>query len=126
MIRRLMVFIIVIAVVGVAVNDLSRISKAVTHLRSVTYDVTRWAADNALQTPRDKAAAKILADAQAQGVTLYAYDQDDKSVRVYTSREVTGTIVAGPIYNLIEGASFNEAISSPFTIRNHKVAGIVR
>lgn len=126
MIRRLFGTIVIVAIVGIAINDVWRVADATTHLRGVTYDVTRWAAENAEGLSRDEAAAKILADAQAQGVTLYAYDQTEKAVRVYTSAGVEGTIVAGPVYNLIEGSSIAEALKKPLTIRDHRDAGFVR
>lgn len=126
MMRRLLGAIVVIAVLGIAVNDIWRVFDAESHLRGVTYDLTKWAAENVHDLPRDQAAAKILADAQAQGVTLYAYDQTEKAVRVYTSQEVHGTVVAGPVYNMLAGASFAEAISSPLTIRDHRDAGFAR
>lgn len=126
MLRRLLFIITFIGLLGIAANDVSRIATAYKELRGVTYDVTRWAAENAATMSRDQAAARILADAQAQGVTLYAYDQTDKAVRVYTSAEVRGTIIAGPIYNMVEGATLEEAYDRPLTIRDHRDAGFVR
>lgn len=126
MLRRLLVTVMFLGLFGIAINDAWRVSSEYKHLREVTYDVTRWAAENADTMTRDQAAARILADAGARGVTLYAYDQTDKAVRVYTSAEVDGTILAGPIYNMVEGATLDQAYDRPLTIRDHRDAGFAR
>lgn len=123
MLRRLVMTVLLLSLLGIAVNDAIHIGTDIKHLRLVTYELTRWAAENAQTMTRDQAAAKILADAQTQGVTLYAYDQTDKAVRVFTSMGVTGTIIAGPVYNMIEGKPFEDAWKSPLIIRDHQDAG---
>lgn len=126
MIRRLFGILIVVAILGIALNDVSRVATAMSGLRTDTYELTRWAAENTDGLTRDQGAALVLAEAQRFGITLYAYDQTEKAVRVYTSVDVTGTVVAGPIYNMLSGAEFREALKSPLTVRDHRDAAYAR
>ena len=124
--RRLLGTLLVLALIGIAANDIVRVARASSHLRGVTYDLALSAAEDAANLPRDKVASQLYKDAEAQGVTLYAYDQTDNVVRVFASQEVTDTIVAGPVYNLMLGAPLKEAISTPLTIQDRRNAGIAR
>lgn len=124
--RRLLGTLLVLALIGIAANDIVRVARASSHLRGVTYDLALSAAEDAVSMPRDKVASQLYKDAEAQGVTLYAYDQTDSVVRVFASQEVTSTIVAGPVYNLMLGAPLKEAISTPLTIQDRRNAGIAR
>lgn len=126
MIRRLFGIVIVVAIIGVALNDISKVATALSGLRTETYELTRWAAENTDGLSRDQGAALVLAEAQKSGITLYAYDQTEKAVRVYTSVDVTGTVVAGPVYNMLSGKEFRKALESPLTVRDHRDAAFAR
>lgn len=120
--RRAVALIALIIVFGVGAHDLSLVGSGVRHLRATTDDLTRWALANAARMPRNQAAATLYRQAQERGVTLYAYDQTAGGVRLYTSMEISGTIVAGPVSNLLLGATLSEALRSPLVVRDHRDA----
>lgn len=124
MLKRLIIIALILAVVGVVIHDLSIFASAQRALGDTTYDLATWAAHNTEGMKRDKAAAKVAAEAARHNVTVYQYDQSERQVEVWTRAEVPGTIVAGPIVNLVRGVSFPEALSAPFEITDYHEAGI--
>lgn len=120
--KRALAFVVVAALIAVAAHDLTLVGGGMRHLRTVTDDLTRWAAANAAGMSRTRAAATLYRRAQEQGVALYAYDQTAEHVRVYTSMEISGTIVAGPVSNLLLGATLSEALRAPLVVRLHREA----
>ncbi len=125
MLRRLIIIALVLAVIGVVIHDLSTFASAQRDLGDATYDLATWAARNTDGLSRDKAAAKVAAEGTRHGVTVYLYDQSDRSVEVWTRSYVDGTFVAGPVVNLVRGMPFSEALSEPFEITDYQEAGAI-
>jgi len=124
MIRRTIVIVLVLAVLAVAANDIWRYAQAQQRLRDTTYTIARWAAENALSESRDEVASKLVTMAGPSGVTVTMYGQTETGVQVWTQTKVEGTIVASTLANLLVGKPFAEASSTPFIIKDYRVAGI--
>lgn len=124
MIRRTILVLLVLAVLGIGANDAWRFAQTQSHLRRVTYELTKWAAENASALSRDQAATRLAAAAQSQGVTLVGYDQDGAHVTLSTREEVTGTILVGTVYNLVSGVEFSKSSTTPFFATDRREAGV--
>lgn len=126
MIRRFLTILITVAILGAAANDLWRYATTQSHIRKVTYSLAVWASENASLLERDQTAAQLLVDAQKQNVVVYAYDQTSEGVAILTKEELVGDVVVGTVINLMEGKSFQEAISSPAYVYDVRKAGFSR
>ena len=124
MVRKTIVIVLVIALVAVVANDVFRYAQAQQRLRDTTYDLARWAAENAPSASRDAIAKDLVAQAGPSGVTVTMYGQTDTGVQVWTQAEVPGLIVAGGLVNLLRGVPLGEAMSTPVTIKDYLEAGI--
>lgn len=108
----------------VAANDGWRYGMRQKVLNDATYELARWAAENADTLSRDQAASRLAQMGAARGITVYQYGQTDQNVQVWTQTNVTGTIIAGTFSSLMQGKSFDQARSAPFIIRDYREAGI--
>lgn len=122
--RRMITWILVLAVVGVLGSDIWIYSKAAKNLNEATYDLSRWALGTSGAANRDQVAAQLVQQATPYGVRVYQYDQNDNGVRLWTEDDVSGTIVLGTVWNMITGVAPNEAFGKPFVIRDYGEAGI--
>lgn len=122
--KKFITIVIVIAVIGVIINDVSRFATAKRHLGDATYELARWAADRVPTTSREDIAAVINTEAAPLGVKVYQYDQTENKAKVWTSSEVEDTVILGTIVNLTEGMSFEKARKSPWVITHYQEAGI--
>jgi len=124
MARRFIFGAIVVALLLVGVNDMWRYIQAQQQLRDTTYTIARWAAENAPAMKRDKVANQIVALAASDGVTVTMYGQNDQGVQVWTQKEVSGTIAAATVVNMLLGKSFSEAGKTPLLVKDYREAGI--
>lgn len=123
MIKRVVTIVLVVAVLGIAISDTYRYAVVQQRLRSTTYDLATWAAQNSSSFDRDEMARKLAATAAQEGVTVYQYDQTENSVRVWTQAEVRDTIVIGAVVNLMRGQDPSDSTGSTFTLRDYREAG---
>lgn len=122
--RRLISIVLVVGLLAIGINDLSRWATAQRNLTTMTDTLASKGADLAAQgQSREMVAAQLVAQAQPQGVTIYMYDQNAQGAQVWTQFEVTGTLVAGPVAALILNKPFKEALHAPLTIRDYATAG---
>jgi len=124
MIKRTLGILLVLAIVGIAVHDLWRYVSAEQRLQDATYELARWAAENADGMRREQAGVQLVAMATPMGVKVYQYDQTDSGIQIWTETSVPDTIVVGTIANLIEGRPVSESIGAPFTVRDYQEAGM--
>jgi Flp pilus assembly protein TadG len=124
MVRKTVVIVLVIALVAVVANDVFRYAQAQQRLRDTTYDLARWAAENAPSASREAIANNLVTQAGPAGVTVTMYGQTDTGVQVWTQAEVPGLIVAGGLVNLMQGVPLNRALSDPVKIKDYLEAGI--
>jgi len=122
--RRFIVGAVIVALLLIAVNDIWRYVETQQKLRETTYTIARWAAENAPSMKRDAVANEIVAMAAPSQVTVTMYGQNDQGVQVWTQKEVSGTIVAGTLANMLLGKSFSEAMAAPFVVKDYRQAGI--
>jgi Flp pilus assembly protein TadG len=124
MVQRTITIVLILAVVAIGVHDAWRYATAQQMLRDTTYDLARWAAENATTLSRDQAASQLAVMGASSGVTVYQYGQSSGGVQVWTETEVPSTIVAATIVNLLAGKPLSEATSAPFIIRDYREAGL--
>jgi len=124
MVRKTIVIALVVAVIALIANDVWRYAEAQQRLRDTTYSISRWAAETALDEPRDRVAKELVEKAAPAGVTVTMYGQSETGVQVWTQTEVPGLIFAGTIVNMMQGKSFAEASSSPLVIKDYRQAGV--
>ncbi len=123
MVRRILVTLLVIGIIGIIANDAGRYMVAEKELRSTTYEIVRWAGDNAISMSRDQAGIALVKMAEPHGVRVYMYDQTDHGVQVWTETDVSGTILAGTIVNMFRGRPYAEASKAPLVVRDYRTAG---
>lgn len=99
MVRNVLIIILVLIVAVVVVNDAGRWISTQFNLTEITSDVAQVAART--QGSRDAAAIAASEFATSQGLTLYAYDQDEQAVYVYTETELKDTLVLAPFLSLL-------------------------
>jgi len=119
MIRRIILIVLAIVVAAVVANDVWRYATAARMLTSVTYDLSRSASELSGDFDRAQVGSRLVAQATPSGVRVYQYDQDERLVRVWTETDVAGTWVAGPVYNMMLGMPFADALGEPLVIRDY-------
>jgi hypothetical protein len=125
MVRRIIWIVLLVAVVAVIGNDAARYVTAQRNLRDTTYDLARWAGENAAGMTREQAGAQLAAQGQARGVTVYQYGQTTEGAQIWAQSTVPGTLIAGTVANLVAGASLSEARTRPFVIRDYREANFL-
>jgi hypothetical protein len=124
MVKRTITILLILAVLGIIAYDTWKYVSAQQRLRDATYELTRWAGENADTMSRDQAAAQLAAMGSERGVTVYQYGQSDQGVQVWTETTVDDTVVAGTVANLVAGTPLSEAVGAPFVIRDYREAGV--
>ncbi len=122
--RRFITVVLVLALIAVAGNDIWRYTQAKSRLTEATYQLAKYAADASVTKDRDTVASEISQMAQPFGIVVYQYGQEERTVQLWTQTEVGGTIIVGPVINLVNGIPFSEALNASFTIREFRRAGI--
>jgi len=116
--RRFIVAILVIGVLALAASDAWRIVSAQRTLRDTTFDLTGWAAEHAAETDRDTVARELANQAAPAGVRVTQYGQTEIDVQVWTEIDVTGTVVAATVANMVLGKSYAEAQAAPLVLHH--------
>jgi Flp pilus assembly protein TadG len=124
MAQRTIAIILILVVVAIGAHDAWRYASAQQQLRDTTYELARWAAENASTLSRDQAAVQLAAMGAKDGITVYQYGQSPQKIEIWTETEVASTIVIATVANMIAGKPFSEATSAPFMIRDYREAGI--
>lgn len=123
MVQRTIGILLIIAVLAIAAHDAWRFTTAHNALRDATHDLALWAAENTEGIESAVAANAVAKQARAKAVELMRFERAGQRVRVWTRSQVTDTLVAGTIANLVAGMSLSEARRAPLTIRDYREAG---
>jgi hypothetical protein len=123
MTRRIVITIVVVAIAAVVANDAWRYATAQRQLRDTTYELARWAGENAPDMPRDALAAELATMARQRGVTVYEYGQNDQGIELRTRTSVEGILLIDGVQNLLNGAPVSEAFETPLAITDYRKAG---
>lgn len=123
--RRTISILVTLIIVGVLGLDIYTWSKTTMRLNETTYDLASTAGRLAAPgATRETVGAAIAQQAAQSGVRVYQYDQTETGVRVWTEADVTGTIVIGGVWNLMNGMEADAAFRTPFVVRDYGEAGI--
>lgn len=120
--KRFLYITLVVIVVAVAANDALRYSQAQRRLADTTFDLARYGAEH-LNESRDKVAGELVTMAGRDRVRVTMYGQGPKGIEIWTATNVEGTVFVGPVYNMILGKKFADAISTPLVITTYRAAG---
>ncbi len=101
MIKRILLIVLVV-VIGIAVvNDVGRYVVTYYNLSETTRQAARAAARTS--GDRNDIALAAVDAAEANGITVYAFDMDGSRVYVYTEVPLKGTWVLGPVLLSVQG-----------------------
>jgi hypothetical protein len=120
--RRAIGIALAIAVAFVFLNDAGRWVNAQSRLNESTAQLAEWAATNLHEQNRDQAALSVAGEGAKSGVKVYQYDQDQTTVRVWSSAEVSGTLVVGPYIAVSKGTPLKQAFDIPLVVRSYQQA----
>lgn len=120
--RRAIGIALVVAVALVFLNDVGRWVNAQSKLNESTAQLAEWAALNVQTQSRDAGALLVSSEGAKQGVRVYQYDQDQTSVRIWSSADVPGTWVIGPYVAVTKGTPIDQALGVPFVVRGYQQA----
>ena len=112
MVKKVVIIMLVVIVTIAIVNDIGRYVITWFNLDEVTRETSKVATAAAAQG-RDAAAAAAVDYAATQDVTLYAYDQNDATVYVWTEANLDGTWALGPILVTVRGGR----LADPYKVR---------
>jgi Na+-transporting methylmalonyl-CoA/oxaloacetate decarboxylase gamma subunit len=113
MVKKVVIIMLVVLVTIAVVNDIGRYVVTWFNIDEVTRETTKVAASAANQG-RDAAATAAVNYAATQDVTVYAYDQDESTVYVWTEKDLDGTWALGPILVTIQGGR----LTDPYKVRS--------
>jgi hypothetical protein len=119
--RRFVGIVLVIGIVAVLLNDAGRWVNSQSQLNEKTAQLAEWAATHVNQS-RDLAARTVAGEGAARGVRVYQYDQDQTTVRIWTSLDVPGTWVVGPYLAVAKGTPLAQAFGVPFVVKSYQQA----
>jgi len=122
--KRAIIILVVLAILGIVISDAYRYSTAQQALRSATYDLATWAAQNAPRMSRDQVAGQLAAMGTQRGVVVYQYGQSGQGIQIWTRSTVPDTYVAGTIVNVFKGVALSEALDEPLVIQDYREAGM--
>jgi len=120
--KRFLYIMLAVIVVAVIANDALRYSQAQRRLADTTFDLARYGAEH-LNEPRDKVASELVTMAGQNGVRVTMYGQGPNGIEIWTATNVEGTVFVGPVYNMVLGKKFADAISTPLVITTYRAAG---
>jgi len=113
---------LVIAVALVFLNDVGRWVNAQSQLNESTAKLADWASANVHATTRDAGAQIVTTQGAKTGVRVYQYDQDQNTLRIWSSADVLGTWVVGPYVAVTRGTPMDQALSVPFVVKSYQQA----
>jgi hypothetical protein len=120
--RRAIGIALVVAIALVFLNDVGRWVNAQSQLNENTAQLAEWAATSLAGRNRDAAAQLVTAEGTKRGLTVYQYDQDQNTVRIWGSVDVSGTWVIGPYVAITRGTPLDQALGVPFVVRSYQQA----
>ena len=118
--RRAIGVALVIAVAVVFLNDIGRWVNAQSRLNEDTAHLADWTAANVHTASRDAGAQLATTEGARLGIRVYQYDQDQNSVRIWSSSDVPGTWVIGPYVAVAKGVPIDQALGVPFVVRSYQ------
>jgi hypothetical protein len=111
MVKRIVLIIVVVVILIAVVNDIGRYIIVWYTLDETTREAARIAAAN--KEGRDAAAQAAVDYAATEDVTVYAYDEKDGRVYVWTEAELSGTWFLDSVLLVVQGGSLSE----PYTLK---------
>jgi hypothetical protein len=120
--RRAIAVALVVAVALVFLNDAGRWVNAQSQLNESTTQLAQWAATNIVGQDRNAAARIVSAEGAKRGISVYQYDQDQTTVRVWSSVAVRGTWLVGPYVAITKGTPIDQARGAPFVVKSYQQA----
>ncbi len=118
--RRVIVIGLVVAVAVVFLHDAGRWVNTQARLNEATTQLAEWASTNLrVQNPAE-APPIVAGEGAKRGVTVYRFEQDQTTVRVWTSANVVGTWVVGPYMAVNRGTPLRQSIGAPFVVRSYR------
>lgn len=115
--KKIIVVVIVVAFAAIFINDVGRYAKTRYDLSNIAMTTADSLADNRADS-RDKNARAAAQFAQAEGATVYLYDQDDTRIYVWVQKPVEGTWVLARAMSLIAGSP----IDTPYYVQTEDTA----
>lgn len=106
-VKKIIMLIVVVIIVVAMVNDVGRYIIVSYTLDETTREATRIAAK--ADGDRDDAAIAALEYAATQDVIVYAYDENDGNVYVWTESELDGTWFLDSVLLVVQGGSLSES-----------------
>jgi hypothetical protein len=114
MVKKIVIAAVIVVVVIAIINDVGRYIITWNSLDQATIEATRIAS----QTKGRDAAAQAAVDyAVTQGVTVYAYDEKDGNVYVWTEAPLERTWFLDSVLLVVQGGS----LSDPYMVRTERV-----
>jgi hypothetical protein len=113
---------LVVAIALVFLNDVGRWVNAQSRLNESTAQLAEWAATSLAGNGRDSAAQLVSVEGAKRGIAVYQYDQDQNTVRIWGSADVSGTWVIGPYVAITKGVPLDQALGVPFVVRSYQQA----
>lgn len=120
--RRAVGIALAVAIALVFLNDIGRWVNAQSRLNEDTAELAQWAAANVRTDNAAIATRMVSTEGERRGTRVYQYDQDQNTVRIWSSTDVHGTWVIGPYVAVVKGTPMDEALSVPFVVRSYQQA----
>lgn len=115
MVKRIVAVVLVVIITIAVINDIGRYIIVWYALDETTRETSRVASE--AEGGRDRAAQSAVGYAATQGATVYAYDEKDGKVYVWTEAELDGTWFLDSILLVVQGVSPSE----PYMLRAESV-----
>jgi uncharacterized membrane protein YhiD involved in acid resistance len=119
-VRRAIVIALLIVVAVVFLNDVGRWVNSQSQLNESTTQLADWAAVNVHVASRDSASRLVTTEGEKRGIKVYQYDQDQNSLKIWSSVDVPGTWVVGPYVAVTKGVPIDQALGVPFVVRSYR------
>ena len=120
--RRVIGIALVVAIALVFLNDVGRWVNSQSRLNESTAQLAEWAATNLAGKSRSAAAQAVGDEGTKHGIRVYQYDQDQSTVRIWSSVDVPGTWVIGPYVAITRGTPIDQSLGVPFVVRSYQQA----
>lgn len=124
--RKIIKIAVVIGLLYLASNDIARVGTAARVLNGATFDIASALSTRVGGTSREAAAGMAASMGAEKGITVYQYDHDERAVDVWTSINVDGTYVAGPVAALMKKTPLKQVFKTPLVLRDHEKSLIIR
>lgn len=115
--KKIITIVIIVALVATFINDVGRYAKTRYDLSNITMATADSLADNRSDS-RDTNARAAAQFAQAEGATVFLFDQDDTKIYVWAQKPVEGTWVLARATALMAGSP----IDTPYYVQTEDTA----